>query len=83
MIKLNLNTGRRYDGYGEQVVDKQTICLTNEEAAEWLTKLIEEKGVEYTKTWLLFAKEGIDTSTNKNLGRTHTDTVKKIRKEIR
>ena len=57
MVKLNLYTGRIYDGYGEQLAGREHICLTNKEAAEWLTKLVEDKGVEYTKTWLTFAKD--------------------------
>ena len=69
MVKLNLYLGRQYDGYGEQLAARETICLTNKEAAYWLTKLIEEKGGEYIKTWLSFAK---DIKTD--LGRTHTDT---------
>lgn len=56
MVKLNLNVGRTYDGYGEQVVKKEEICLTNTEAAYYLTHLIEEKGVEFTKEWLRKAK---------------------------
>lgn len=56
MVKLNLNVGREYDGYGEQVVKKEQICLTDTEAAYYLTQLIEEKGVDSTKEWLKKAK---------------------------
>lgn len=56
MIKLNLNIGRTYDGFGEQVVKKETICLTNEEAAMYLTQFIEAMGVNKTKEWLKKAK---------------------------
>ena len=56
MIKLNLNIGRTYDGYGEQVVKKETICLTDEEAVYYLTNFIESMGVNKTKEWLKKAK---------------------------
>ena len=56
MVKLKLNVGRSYDGYGEQVVKKEAVCLTNAEAARYLTELIEEKGVQATKNWLLKVK---------------------------
>ena len=56
MVRLNLNVGRRYDGYGEQVVDKELIILTNEEAGEYLTQFIEEMGVQKTKEWIAKAK---------------------------
>ena len=56
MVKLKLNVGRSYDGYGEQIVKKEEICLTNDEAARYLTQLIEEKGVQATKNWLLKVK---------------------------
>jgi len=56
MVRLNLNVGRRYDGYGEQVVDKELIILTNEEAGEYLTQFIEEMGLQKTKEWIAKAK---------------------------
>lgn len=56
MVKLRLNVGREYDGYGEQVVKKEVICLTEGEASYYLTTLIEDKGVEFTKQWLNLAK---------------------------
>tara|TARA_R100000808_G_scaffold4105_1_gene13677 strand:+ start:28471 stop:28662 length:192 start_codon:yes stop_codon:yes gene_type:complete len=56
MIKLHLNIGRDYDGYGEQVVKKETICLTDTEAAMYLTQFIEAMGVNKTKEWLKKAK---------------------------
>jgi hypothetical protein len=56
MVKLNLNVGRRYDGYGEQVVHKELIILTNEEAGNYLTQFIEEMGVGKTKEWIADAK---------------------------
>ena len=39
MVKLNLNVGRTYDGYGEQVVKKEEIVLTEIEASHYLTRL--------------------------------------------
>ena len=56
MVKLNLNIGRRYDGYGEQVVVKEEIVLTDIEASYYLTQFIEAMGVEETKKWLAKAK---------------------------
>ena len=56
MVKLNLYVGRRYDGYGEQVIDKELIILTNEEAGKYLTQFIEEMGVQKTKEWIAKAK---------------------------
>ena len=56
MVKLNLNVGRRYDGYGEQVVDKEEIVLTDIEASYYLTQFIEEMGVQKTKEWIAKAK---------------------------
>lgn len=63
MVELNLYTGRRYDGYGEQVVDREKICLTNREASQYLTELIEDRGIEFTKKWLAKAK-GNEEDTN-------------------
>ena len=57
MVKLNLNVGRRYDGYGEQVVDKELIILTNEEAGHYLAHFIEKMGVEKTREWIAKAKK--------------------------
>jgi hypothetical protein len=59
MVKLNLYVGRRYDGYGEQVPDKQQVCLTNQEAGHYLEKLLLLQGEEYTKEWIKMVK-GID-----------------------
>lgn len=59
MVKLNLNIGRRYDGYGEQVVEKEEVVLTNSEASQYLTELIEAMGVRKTKEWIAKAK-GVD-----------------------
>ena len=56
MVRLNLNVGRRYDGYGEQVVDKEEIVLTDIEASYYLTQFIEEMGVQKTKEWIAKAK---------------------------
>ena len=56
MVRLNLNVGRRYDGYGEQVVDKEEIVLTDIEAGYYLTQFIEEMGVQKTKEWIAKAK---------------------------
>lgn len=56
MVKLNLYVGRRYDGYGEQVVDKEEIVLTDIEAGYYLTQFIEEMGVQKTKEWIAKAK---------------------------
>lgn len=56
MVKLNLNIGRGYDGYGEQVVIKEEIVLTDIEASYYLTQFIEEMGVEKTKDWIAKAK---------------------------
>ena len=56
MVKLNLNIGRSYDGYGEQVVDKEEIVLTDIEAGYYLTQFIEEMGVQKTKEWIAKAK---------------------------
>jgi len=56
MVKLNLNIGRTYDGYGEQVVKKEQVCLTDKEASQYLTEFIEKMGVEKTKEWLAKAK---------------------------
>ena len=56
MVKLNLYVGRRYDGYGEQVVDKEEIVLTDIEASYYLTQFIEEMGVQKTKEWIAKAK---------------------------
>ena len=66
MVKLKLNVGRSYDGYGEQVVKKEEVCLTNAEAARYLTQLIEEKGVQATKNWLLKVK-GYEEDTSGEL----------------
>lgn len=52
MIKLNLYVGRRYDGYGEQVVDREEVVLTDLEASFYLQQLVEEKGIEATKNWI-------------------------------
>jgi len=70
MVKLKLNVGREYDGYGEQVVKKEDICLTDVEASIYLTQFIESMGIDFTKEWIAKAK-GVD------LGRTHTDTDRK------
>jgi len=56
MVKLNLYVGRSYDGYGEQVVDKEEIVLTDIEAGYYLTQFIEEMGVQKTKEWIAKAK---------------------------
>ena len=56
MVKLNLNIGRSYDGYGEQVVNKEEIVLTDIEAGYYLTQFIEEMGVQKTKEWIAKAK---------------------------
>lgn len=56
MVRLNLNVGRSYDGYGEQVVDKEEIVLTDIEAGYYLTQFIEEMGVDKTKEWIAKAK---------------------------
>jgi hypothetical protein len=52
MVKLKLYVGRTYDGYGEQVVQKEEVCMTNIEASHYLTQLVEEKGVEATRNWI-------------------------------
>lgn len=52
MVKLRLNVGRKYDGYGEQVVEKEEVCMTNAEASVYLTQLVEEKGIQATKNWI-------------------------------
>lgn len=56
MVKLNLNVGRTYDGYGEQVVKKEEIVLTEIEAGHYLTQFIEAMGIEKTKKWIAKAK---------------------------
>jgi hypothetical protein len=63
MVRLNLYIGRRYDGYGEQVPDKEQVCLTNEEAALHLEKLLYFRGTEFTREWLRKVK-GINTPIN-------------------
>tara|TARA_Y100000361_G_scaffold140992_1_gene145638 strand:- start:22 stop:216 length:195 start_codon:yes stop_codon:yes gene_type:complete len=63
MVKLSLNVGRRYDGYGEQVVKREVICLSSREASYYLTEFIEAMGVEKTKEWLAKAK-GLDDEEN-------------------
>jgi hypothetical protein len=51
MVKLNIILGRTYDGYGEQVVKKEQVVMTNVEAAMQLEQLIhmlpEEERVEF------------------------------------
>ena len=56
MVRLSLYVGRRYDGYGEQVVDREEIVLTDIEASYYLTQFIEEMGVQKTKEWIAKAK---------------------------
>jgi hypothetical protein len=58
MIKLFLNIGRSYDGYGEQIAKKEEIVLTKTEAESYLTEFIESMGIEKTKEWLKMAKHG-------------------------
>ena len=57
MIKLILNVGRSYDGYGEQVVKKETVVLTDEEARYYLTQFVEAMGTAETRKWIKAAKE--------------------------
>tara|TARA_S200002703_G_scaffold137294_1_gene126991 strand:+ start:649 stop:867 length:219 start_codon:yes stop_codon:yes gene_type:complete len=66
MVELNLNVGRTYDDYGEQVVKKEKICLTSGEAAYYLQQLIELRGIEFTKDWLKKAK-GYEEDTGRKL----------------
>ncbi len=51
MVKLNIILGRTYDGYGEQVVKKEQVVMTNVEAALHLEQLIhmlpEEERTEF------------------------------------
>ena len=56
MVKLKLNVGRTYDGYGEQVVKKEEIVLTEIEASYYLTQFIEAMGAEETRKWIAKAK---------------------------
>ena len=59
MVKLNLYTGRKYDGYGEQIADKTMVCLTNTEAATYLEKFLYQLGPEYTREWIKLVKGDI------------------------
>ncbi len=51
MVKLNIILGRTYDGYGEQVVKKEQVVMTNVEAGLHLEQLIhmlpEEERAEF------------------------------------
>lgn len=58
MVKLNLYVGRVYDGYGEQVAQRENLIITDIEAAGYLQELLEEKGAEYTRDWIKKVKGG-------------------------
>lgn len=61
MVTLYLNIGRSYDGYGEQIVKREKVILTDEEASSYLTYFVEGLGVEETKKWIKEAKGNTDT----------------------
>ena len=73
MVKLNLNIGRSYDGYGEQVVDKEEIVLTDIEAGYYLTQFIEEMEYKKQKSGLRKQKEQIMRNKVELLGHYGSD----------